>query len=489
MLHRLRSPDLATLAHSADRAPAVDFAAIRAELGVPGPFPAAVELEAAQTAQAAGAAPDPEPSRADATDVELVTIDPPGSRDLDQAVGIEERAGGGWRVRYAIADVAAWVPPGGTVDAEARLRTQTYYAPDQRTPLHPPVLGEAAASLLPDGARPAVLWTIDVEADGTPGAVEVRRASVRSRAQLSYAEVQRALDAGDPPACLAAFPELGAALLADARRRDAIELGLPEQQVVRAPDGTWTLELRADLPIEAWNAEVSLLTGRGAARLMLDAGVGILRTLPAPDPQAFPRLRRAAASLGIDWPEGASPGAVLAALDPSRPRHAAFADLAAELLRGAGYTVIDPTTAAASDLGHAGVGGPYAHVTAPLRRLVDRFGTEVCLAVAAGRPVPAWVLEALPGLPDTMAEGDRRAHQLDRAVVDATEAVVLADRVGEVFGAAVIETGDRFGTVVLDDPPVRGRCDTPDLPLGADIEVRCTRADVAARTVRFERVG
>jgi exoribonuclease R len=94
-----------------------------------------------------------------------VTIDPPGSRDLDQAVAIETLPDG-WRVFYAIADVAAWVDPGGAIDRTARERTQTYYSPDVRTPLHPPVLGEGAASLLPDGARPAALWTIDVDATG-----------------------------------------------------------------------------------------------------------------------------------------------------------------------------------------------------------------------------------------------------------------------------------------------------------------------------------
>jgi exoribonuclease R len=461
--------------------PDVDFEAIRRELEVPGAFPA----EALAAAEAAATSPPSPPS--DATDLPLVTIDPPGSRDLDQALAVEAGADGGWRVRYAIADVATWVTAGDAVDAEARRRTQTYYAPDVRTPLHPPALGEAAASLLPDGPRPAVLWTIDVAPDGTTGAVDVRRATVRSRAQLTYAEVQAAVDARRAPDPLALLPALGTALLAASTRRQAIELGLPEQEVSPGPDGRWTVTRRAELPVERWNAQVSLLTGRAAAAIMLDAGVGILRTLPQPDRGAFPRLRQAALGLGVAWPEGAHPSAVLAALDTAQHHHAAFADLAAELLRGAGYTAFDGDRPA--DPGHAGIGGPYAHVTAPLRRLVDRFGTEVCLATAAGREVPAWALGALPLLPELMAEGDARARKLDRAVVDATEAFVLAGRIGEVFPASVLETGDRFGTVVLDDPAVQGRCDTADLPLGTRVHVRCTVADVAARTVRFERVS
>ncbi len=280
---------------------------------------------------------------------------------------------------------------------------------------------------------------------------------------------------------------MGGALLADAQRRLAIDLGLPEQEVVATPDGGWGLVLRPDLPVERWNAQISLATGRAAATLMVDAGIGILRTLPDPDPAVVPRLRRAAANLGITFGPDDHPGAVLAGLDTSTARHAAFAELAAELLRGAAYTAIrGPVRPEA--VGHAGVGAPYAHVTAPLRRLVDRFATEVCLAVAGGTPVPGWVDEALDALPATMADGDRRARTLDRAVVDATEALVLADRVGDVFTAQVVEVDDGGGTVVLADPPVRARCRGEEMPLGAEVQVRCTDADVASRRVRFERV-
>ena len=471
VLHRLRAPTTPV---------PLDFAAIRRELDVPGPFADEVLTSAAAVVRQA---PSQDPGR-DATDLAFVTIDPPGARDLDQAVHVARR-GSGWRVHYAIADLGRWIEPGGTLDDAARRRTQTYYAPDRNVPLHPPALGEDAASLLPDGDRPAVLWTIDVDSDGSVVDTAVERATVRSRAQLTYAEVQTALDAGDPPPAVRDLPALGAALLADARRRDAVDLGLPEQEVVPDGDGHWTIRLRNDLPIESWNAQISLLTGRVAARLMLDGGTGILRTLPEPDPDRLPRLRAAAANLGLEWRPEDHPGDVLARLDTSRPRHAAFADLAAELLRGAGYTAFDGQPP--DDPGHAGVGGPYAHVTAPLRRLVDRFATEVCLALAAGDGVPAWLGEALPLLPDLMADGDRRAKALDRTIIDATEAFVLSDRGGEVFPASVVETGEDGGTVVLDDPAVRGRCDGDDLPLGGAIRVRCTLADVADRRVRFER--
>ena len=172
------------------RAP-LRFDAVRAELDVPAEFPAEVLAEAER------AAAEPVLPAYDATDLPLVTVDPPGSRDLDQALHLAPRPGGGFRVSYAIADVAAFVRPGGALDAEARKRTQTLYSPDLRTPLHPPVLGEGAASLLPDQVRPAVLWRIDLDPAGEVAAVDVRRALVRSRAQLDYPGLQAALDAQD----------------------------------------------------------------------------------------------------------------------------------------------------------------------------------------------------------------------------------------------------------------------------------------------------
>ena len=77
----------------------------------------------------------------DETGIPFITIDPPGSMDLDQAVHIE-RSGEGFRVRYAIAYLPAFVAPGGAIDIEAQVRGQTIYAPDQRTPLHPAPVSE-----------------------------------------------------------------------------------------------------------------------------------------------------------------------------------------------------------------------------------------------------------------------------------------------------------------------------------------------------------
>jgi exoribonuclease R len=221
---------------------------------------------------------------------------------------------------------------------------------------------------------------------------------------------------------------------------------------------------------------------------MLTGGVGLLRTMPPPRGSDVAQLRRIAPALGVDWPDGAQPGDVISAVSGSgNSKHAAFLDQAARLLRGAGYTAFDGTPPEQPD--QSAVAAPYAHVTAPLRRLADRFTTEACLALAAGQRPPDWARRALPELPELMAESDRHANELERACVDLTEAWLLSGREGTEYDAVVVEANPDRATVVLDEPAVRAPCDGAGLPLGERIRVRLELADTDKRRVRFSRAG
>lgn len=457
-----------------------DFAAVRAELGLPPStdsdrFPADVLAEAAVIATAG--TPDLE----DATAIPFVTIDPPGAKDLDQAMFLE-RVGRGFRVHYAIADLGAVIPAGGAVDTEARRRGQTIYLPDGRIPLHPATLSEGALSLLADQVRGAALWTIDVDETGQAGDVSVRRALVKSVAQLDYDGVQASFDAGTPHPSVEALGDLGRLRLALRVSLGAIELALPEQEVVPDGDG-WRVVMRRRTDVDAWNAEISLLTGMAAAQLMLGAGIGLLRTLPPADDESLAGFLRTARTLGIAVPDGATVSQVLAALDPDEPAAIALMREATGLLRGAGYEAFDGEPPAQPL--HAGIGAPYAHVTAPLRRLADRFGAEVCLAVCAGRDVPQWVREALPTLGEIMQASDRLASKADRAVVDQAEVWELAGRVGETFEAIVVRADRDGGEVMLIQPPVVASCTGAGLPEGEHVTVVLSDVDETRRRVTF----
>jgi exoribonuclease R len=469
-----------TLAPPAAAEIATAFADLRESLGVELEFPADVR------ADAEAAARSPRLPARDETTIPFLTIDPPESMDLDQALHIERRDRG-YRVHYAIADVAAFVAPGGPMDREAHERGQTLYAPDRDVRLYPPEISEGAGSLLPAETRPALLWAMDVDETGEGVGVEVGRALVRSRQKLDYDGVQRSLDDGQTEETLTLLREVGLLRQEREARRGGINLAIPEQRIDETENG-YALSFRAPLPVEGWNAQISLMAGQAAAELMLSARLGVLRTLPQADPGAVERLRRTANALGIDWERGRTFADVLRGLDPTVPAHAAFMNSSTVLLRGSGYRAFDDEVP--SQHAHAGVGAPYAHTTAPLRRLVDRYVGEVCVAVSAGDDVPEWVNAALPGLPETMERSNRRAQQYEAGILSAVEAALLAPRVGETFEAVVVEVDeeDGDGTIQLTEPAVTAHA-TGKLPLGERVTVRLTSADVAKRQVRFELAG
>lgn len=453
---------------------------LRAELGVPTAFPAEVLAEAEQAAKNPAL-----PSR-DRTDIDFVTLDPESSTDLDQAFHLS-RAGNGFLIRYAIADVAAFVTPGGRIDAEAHTRGQTLYAPNRRTPLHPPALSEAATSLLPGQDAPALVWELRLDSSGEVIDVDVDRAVVRSRAKLSYSGAQADLDAGRASEQLELLRLVGRLRQQVEIGRGGVSLSVPEQEVVPV-DHTWTLAYRATLPVEDWNAQLSLATGMAAAQLMLAGGVGILRTLPPAKDAALARLRRTAAALGIRWPRDRDYPAFVRTLDASVPAHAAMLNACTMLFRGAGYQ--DFAGTAPEQPLHAAIAAPYAHTTAPLRRLVDRYSGEICVSVCQGRPVPEWVLADLPALPGLMDDSDRRAKKYERGTVDLVEAMVLAPHLGSTYSGTVLEVDpdEGYGTLQLADPAVEAKIRGEELTLGEQVPATLVAADLLAGKVEFRRL-
>jgi exoribonuclease R len=454
-------------------------AAIQTELHVSPEFPPDVE------AAAAAAAAAPRLPELDRTEIELVTIDPEGSMDLDQALHLA-RSDGGFTVHYAIADLAAFITAGDPVDLEANKRGETLYGADSKIPLHPKAISEAAGSLLPDQVRPALLWTITLDAKGEQTDAKVERALVKSRSRHSYVDVQQQLDAGSADEVFQVLKEVGELRIALETARGGVSLPIPEQEI-DVEGETWHLEFRAQAPVEQWNAQISLLTGMAAAGIMLKGGAGILRTLPPADPRDIARLRRTAVALKVDWPADMEYPAFVRSLDPTKPAHAAMAVSCTSLLRGAGYAGFNGTPPAQPM--HCAIAADYAHVTAPLRRLVDRYALECCISFCAGTEVPAWVIEKLQVVPETMQESSRRAHGYENAMVDLVEAGVLASRVGETFEAVVVDIDERKpnrGRVTIAEPAVEADVEsTQPIPLGQTVTVKLTTADPGQRKVAF----
>ncbi|MCB4207815.1 RNB domain-containing ribonuclease [Arthrobacter sp. UM1] len=461
------------------------LAALPAEFEVPEEFPSEALDEAARAIaeHASGrGAPD-----WDARDLPFVTVDPASSTDLDQAVCLN-RSETGYRVFYAIADVPSFAELGGALDAATRERGQTVYLPDRRIGLHPDEIAEDAGSLLPEQDRWAYVFAFELDAEASVLTTGLRRAVVRSRAKLSYTGVQEDLDSDRPSEFASLLAEIGAKRIELERRRGGASLNLPEQEVSLDEDGRLRLESRAPLPVEDYNAQISLMTGMETARIFLEHNTGLLRVMPAPDEEALAEFRRAASALGTPWPEGQPYGEFLRSLDTEDPRQLAIMHAAGRLFRGAGYVALPSEGASDEDLVQAALGASYTHTTAPLRRLVDRFVLMTAELLSAGRPLPRELAEALPLLPELMKASDRKAGSLERAAVDLVEAATLQSRVGEEFRAAVTSTEHGKAQIALEDPAVVARVAT-QAAAGDIIRVRLTGVDLAARRLQFEDTG
>jgi exoribonuclease R len=493
------------------------FAAIRAEFQVAGPMP--VEVEAAAT----DAVPISD-GRRDATDLEMVTLDPASSTDLDQAfafslepgpTGSRELSESTIVLHYAIADIGAFAPLGGLIETEAWKRGTTVYAPDGSVPVYPRILCQDRASLLPDGPRPCILLEVVVAPDGISVLRNVERATVRSRAKLAYETTTKADLA--PEAV-----ELARRVTEAEDRRGAFRVELDEQEVVldaALPLGV-AVRFAARAESEDLNACVSLAANMAVASAMIERGVGLFRVMNDPDAAELASLRRTARTLDVHWTRHESLRQVVPRLDVNNPKHVAFSISARRSGGGASYAVfpaseVPAATSAPIEDGrgndrqndharpamvlhegkpwHSAMAAPYAHATAPMRRLADRYVLELLLAEFSGdETAKAALLPKLAALPAAMADADHRAAKVDRACLDYAECVILSSRVDETFEATIIEVSREIAQFTIEDPCVVARIRVPkpkpgqpELSPGDETTVHLEAVDPKARRLSF----
>jgi len=244
----------------------------------------------------------------------------------------------------------------------------------------------------------------------------------------------------------------------------------------------YALERSYGVPLEDWNADISLLTGMAAADLMIRGRVGILRTMPPARGEDVEEFRAQTVALGMPWHADVAYGDYLRSLDRS-PAARAVREYAAGLFRGAGYVAFDGDLPAQTT--QAAIGAAYAHTTAPLRRLVDRWALVVCESLANGHEIPPWARASLDQLPKIMASSGARAGQLDAGSIDRVEAALLTGRLGEEFDAVVVSRRGDAARIQLGEPPVEASVKGLDAGAGSTVRVRLLGASVADGTVEF----
>lgn len=445
---------------------------IALEVGANPYFSEEVRREVAAIDLAAAVA---DPTLEDLTDLPFVTIDGPTSRDLDQALHVATTTEG-FLVDYALADAAYFVPKGSALFREALARGASVYLPGFSVPMLPRELSEGMVSLNPDGPRRALVFRVRVDRQGNVLGTKVVRARVKSRAKLSFPEVQEHYDHGTGPLSRTEFAKnlinlrsVGDALIDEARTREVARYRRGETDFVITGEEGKTLELLDSprLSVELYNEQLSLLVNREGAKMLLASNVPhvqpIYRVHPSPPEERLETLRAtldglvAVHHLGEEFcfdPEERSLAELLAQL----PREGREGRIADAVHRQA--IVVNARSSFSADVGkHHGVGAEaYARYSAPMREIVGVFVHHEMLELLRGAgDADSAVREAVVLAANRSKDTQRKANDLvgryylDRMLTEDLKSDVAARprRKGTVMGFTTSKLH-----VALESPPL-----------------------------------
>jgi exoribonuclease-2 len=396
--------------------------------------------------------------RRDLTALSAVTIDGPRTREIDDALSVEERPGGGHRLGVHIADPSAFVEPGDAIDREAKARSLSHYMPDLRLPMIPADVSERAASLVVEGDRPALSFVVDIDEQGEIQSRELFRSVIRCRARLDYASADRVLGDGTEPWA----NSLGMLNLVGQRREEArvragaVVLRGPEVEIHVDADGTPRLE-RAEPDSASRRAvsEAMVLAGAVAAEFVHESGI----------PAFYRRQGAPRASIDRDALNGPDPVAL---------RQARFSLVRAEV-------GLEPAR-------HHSLGlDLYTQVTSPIRRYQDLVTQRQIVSALEG-VAPAYDVGEMQRILATTEQAAADARRAERAADAYWMLRYLELQTGEELDAVIVQLLPRPVVQLTESlweqpmPSQSGRVD-----LGQSVRVRIERVNPRAGLMLLRR--
>ncbi len=404
---------------------------------IPTEFPEAA-LEEARTKRPADV------PRTDLTHIPFVTIDPADARDHDDAV-FAEPVDEGWRVIVAIADVAAYVTEGSSLDREAETRGNSTYFPDRVVPMLPFELSADACSLRENQVRPCLAVDMFFNRAGQKSRHRFLRANIRSAARLSYEEAQAAID-GKPAGKAGELLEvvlqpLWRAHAALSRARDLrspLDLDLPERRILFNQAGdiagiTTKQRLDAHRLIEEFMIQANV----SAAETLEQKGSALIyRVHDTPSEAKIAALADFLQTIDIKWTVGERPqthrfNQLLAAV-----RGGDYEEMVSQVvLRSQAQAIYSP-----DNIGHFGLNlQRYAHFTSPIRRYADLIVHRALIRALDFGPdgISDRGLARLDEVAAHISTTERRSMTAERDATDRYLAIFLADRVGAEFDGRI----------------------------------------------------
>jgi len=428
-------------------------------------FPPGTDTELAAIKEQTG--PPASDGLADLRNLLWSSIDNDTSKDLDQIEWAEQLPNGQIRVLVGVADVDTRVPKGTLIDKHAAFETTSVYTGVSIFPMLPTDLSEGITSLNENEDRVAIVIEFALDPGGCTSQGKAYRALVRNRAQLAYPSIGAWLEGkGDPPAKVAASPDLAAQLkLQDTAAQTLVgcrfQHGALDLETIETRPVTLSDEIVDIARLEKNRAtsliEEFMVAANGViARTFEDAGVASIRRIVR-TPKRWDRIVELAAEKGTTLPADPDSKALndfLLAQKQKDPDHFPDLSLIVVKLMGPGeYVLVKPNEPSP---GHFGLAvQDYTHSTAPNRRFPDVVTQRLLKAWIAKSPAPYSETE-LNAIAQRCTEMEDAARKVEREMQKRIAAVVLHPHIGQTYQAIVTGATDHGTFVRTLDPHVEG---------------------------------
>jgi VacB/RNase II family 3'-5' exoribonuclease len=428
------------------------------------------------------------------------SIDNRESQDLDQIEWSEKLPDGNMRILIGIADVDAYVPKDSPVDQHAKINTTSVYMGIMTYPMLPEKLSFDISSLLPNVDRLAIITELVVDKSGAVVSSNFYRALVRNHAKLAYPDIGPWLDSSDP------LPD----------KLD--QAGLPEQlrmqeaaaellHGIRARNGALNLSTIEATPVAVNGKVVDIQTqDHNSARdlienLMVAANTAMAIELDQKgtysirrivrEPKRWPKIVEIAKELGDNLPDEPSSKELsdfLSRRKKADPDH--FPDLSLTIVKllGPGEYVVVKSGEAHE--GHFGLAvQDYTHSTAPNRRFPDVVTQRLLKSVIDAKPSP-YTQEELEEIATHCTEMASAANRVERFIRKAAAAVLLSDKIGQVFKGIVTGVKDDATYIRISKPSAEGRLmkGQQGVDVGDKIKVRLLSTNPAKGFIDFQKL-
>ena len=401
-----------------------------------------------------------DPTRKDLRDLPICSVDPPGCKDIDDALHVRKISDGHYELGVHIADVTHFLHPGSAMDIEASARATTTYLVQRRIDMLPKPLTEDICSLRANVERLAfsVIWEITDKAQIL--STTFTKSVIKSRAALTYGEAQARIDDDrmqDEITCNLRIMNSLAKQLRKARMdRGALELASPEVKFeidteTQDPLDVGMYQLRETNQMVE---EMMLLANCAVAEKCLELfpANSLLRRHPVPPPRQFEPLIKAANAVGVSIDIETSKN-LAESLDAAvREEDPYFNKLMRIMATRCMTQAIYFSSGEVSrpEYYHYGLAAPlYTHFTSPIRRYADVVVHRVLMAVLGLQPLPDGLRdkEFMHQVVDNLNVRHKNAQHAGRASVDLHTLIFFKDK--EIIADARVTRVKSNGLIVF----------------------------------------